>query len=177
MTEFEKRNFYCISTISLWTIDDGLKKFIKERVKKVVYSIIFPKVEKFVNDRLESEVLVRSSKEANSSHAVAANLSELELKKILIDRQFYAFANLKAISRDDIQKDGYLLSQGYDCLNGMIIRYDWITVRRDDDALYKFKEGDLHRLRIQDIEDMLLLLVQGKVTNLSVEERSIAIEV
>ncbi|GJX57595.1 hypothetical protein Tco_0287492 [Tanacetum coccineum] len=44
-------------------------------------------------------------------------------------------------------------------------------VRRDDDALYKFKEGDLHRLRIQDIEDMLLLLVQGKVTNLSVEER------
>ncbi|GJR82949.1 ribonuclease H-like domain-containing protein [Tanacetum coccineum] len=48
---------------------------------------------------------------------------------------------------------------------------DWITVRRDDDALYKFKEGDFHRLRIQDIEDMLLLLVQGKVTNLSVEER------
>ncbi|GJT81184.1 hypothetical protein Tco_1055526 [Tanacetum coccineum] len=26
----------------------------------------------------------------------------------------------------------------------------------------KFKEGDFHRLRIQDIEDMLLLLVQGK---------------
>ncbi|GJU25817.1 hypothetical protein Tco_1164438 [Tanacetum coccineum] len=39
---------------------------------------------------------------------------------------------------------------------------DWITVRRDDDVLYKFKEGDFHRLRIQDIEDMLLLLVQGK---------------
>ncbi|GJU41499.1 hypothetical protein Tco_1194456 [Tanacetum coccineum] len=48
---------------------------------------------------------------------------------------------------------------------------DWITVRRDDDILYKFKEGDFHRLRIQDIEDMLLLLVQGKVTNLNVEER------
>ncbi|GKB12387.1 reverse transcriptase domain-containing protein [Tanacetum coccineum] len=45
------------------------------------------------------------------------------------------------------------------------------AVRRDDDVLYKFKEGDFHRLRIQDIEDMLLLLVQGKVTNLSVEER------
>ncbi|GJY97864.1 hypothetical protein Tco_0514774 [Tanacetum coccineum] len=44
-------------------------------------------------------------------------------------------------------------------------------LRRDDDVLYKFKEGDFHRLRIQDIEDMLLLLVQGKVTNLSVEER------
>nr|GEX24897.1 hypothetical protein [Tanacetum cinerariifolium] len=32
-------------------------------------------------------------------------------------------------------------------------------------------EGDFKRLRIQDIEDMLLLLVQGKLTNLTVEER------
>ncbi|GKD79612.1 hypothetical protein Tco_1342233, partial [Tanacetum coccineum] len=48
---------------------------------------------------------------------------------------------------------------------------DWITVHRDDDKLYKFKEGDFNRLHIQDIEDMLLLLVQGKLTNLTVEER------
>nr|GEZ98562.1 hypothetical protein [Tanacetum cinerariifolium] len=47
---------------------------------------------------------------------------------------------------------------------------DWITVHRDDDKLYKFKEGDFKRLRIQDIEDMLLLIVQGKLTNLTVEE-------
>ncbi|GJT36731.1 hypothetical protein Tco_0936596 [Tanacetum coccineum] len=46
-----------------------------------------------------------------------------------------------------------------------------ITVCRDDDKLHKFKEGDFKRLRIQDIEDMLLLLVQGKLTNLTVEER------
>nr|GEW68560.1 hypothetical protein [Tanacetum cinerariifolium] len=48
---------------------------------------------------------------------------------------------------------------------------DWITVRRDDDKLYKFKEGGFKRLRIQDIKHMLLLLVQGKLTNLTVEER------
>nr|GEX18476.1 hypothetical protein [Tanacetum cinerariifolium] len=48
---------------------------------------------------------------------------------------------------------------------------DWITVRKDDDKLYKLKEGDFKRLHIQDIEDMLLLLVQGKLTNLTVEER------
>nr|GEY86416.1 hypothetical protein [Tanacetum cinerariifolium] len=48
---------------------------------------------------------------------------------------------------------------------------DWITVRREDDKLYKFKEGDFKRLRIQDREDMSLLLVQGKMTNLTVEER------
>nr|GFD00397.1 hypothetical protein [Tanacetum cinerariifolium] len=33
---------------------------------------------------------------------------------------------------------------------------DWISILRDDDKIYKFKEGDLKRLRIQDIEDMLL---------------------
>ncbi|GJR78142.1 hypothetical protein Tco_0148927 [Tanacetum coccineum] len=47
---------------------------------------------------------------------------------------------------------------------------DWITVCRDDDMLYKFKEGNFNRLRIQDIEDMLPLLVQGKLTNLTIEE-------
>nr|GEW46778.1 hypothetical protein [Tanacetum cinerariifolium] len=48
---------------------------------------------------------------------------------------------------------------------------DWITLRRDNDKIYKFKEGDFKRLRIQDIKDMLLLLVQGKLTNLTVKER------
>nr|GFD43631.1 hypothetical protein [Tanacetum cinerariifolium] len=42
---------------------------------------------------------------------------------------------------------------------------------RDDDQIYKFKEGDFKRLRLQDIEDMLLLLVQGNLSNLTVEER------
>ncbi|GJV26996.1 hypothetical protein Tco_1383444 [Tanacetum coccineum] len=48
---------------------------------------------------------------------------------------------------------------------------DWITIRRDDDKLYKFKEGDFNRLRIQDIEDMLLLLV-SKVTKRSSTSQS-----
>ncbi|GKE58010.1 hypothetical protein Tco_1497195 [Tanacetum coccineum] len=48
---------------------------------------------------------------------------------------------------------------------------DWITIRRDDDKLYTFKEGDFKRLRLHDIEDMLILLAQGKLTNLNVEDR------
>nr|GEU94072.1 retrovirus-related Pol polyprotein from transposon TNT 1-94 [Tanacetum cinerariifolium] len=48
---------------------------------------------------------------------------------------------------------------------------DWITVRTDDDKLYKLKEDEFKRLRIQDIKDMLLLLVQGKLKNLTVKER------
>ncbi|GJW41291.1 hypothetical protein Tco_0067136 [Tanacetum coccineum] len=48
---------------------------------------------------------------------------------------------------------------------------DWITVRRDDDKLYTFKESNYKRLRLQDIKEMLLLLVQGKLKNLTIEER------
>ncbi|GJY96733.1 hypothetical protein Tco_0513643 [Tanacetum coccineum] len=55
-------------------------------------------------------------------------------------------------------------------------RYDYdhldeIEVRREDQQLYKFKEGDFPRLRLQDIEDMLLLLVQQKLTNLTIDKR------
>ncbi|GJV12898.1 hypothetical protein Tco_1354439 [Tanacetum coccineum] len=46
-----------------------------------------------------------------------------------------------------------------------------IEVRRDDQKLYTFKEGDFKRLRLQDIEDMLLLHVQQKLTNLTIDER------
>ncbi|GKB16720.1 hypothetical protein Tco_0850643, partial [Tanacetum coccineum] len=42
---------------------------------------------------------------------------------------------------------------------------------KHDDKLYTFKEGDFKRLRLQDIEDMLILLIQGKLTNLNVEDR------
>ncbi|GKG06622.1 hypothetical protein Tco_0329591, partial [Tanacetum coccineum] len=42
-----------------------------------------------------------------------------------------------------------------------------IVVRRADNDLYRFKVGDLPRLRINEIEDMLLLVVQNRLTNLS----------
>nr|GEU93517.1 hypothetical protein [Tanacetum cinerariifolium] len=45
-----------------------------------------------------------------------------------------------------------------------------IIVQRQDDQLYKFREGDFKRLRRQDIENMLLLFVQNKLTNLNLEE-------
>ncbi|GKD59886.1 hypothetical protein Tco_1297395, partial [Tanacetum coccineum] len=46
-----------------------------------------------------------------------------------------------------------------------------IEVRRDDQKLYTFREGDFKRLRLQDIKDMLLLLVQQRLTNLTIDER------
>ncbi|GJR46379.1 hypothetical protein Tco_1314482 [Tanacetum coccineum] len=47
--------------------------------------------------------------------------------------------------------------------------YDYleeIKVRREDHQLYKFKEGDFPRLYLHDIEDMMLLLVQKKISNI-----------
>ncbi|GJU19973.1 hypothetical protein Tco_1153315 [Tanacetum coccineum] len=70
-------------------LDDNIKKIIKDQVKEQVkaqVSKILPKIEKTINEQLEAEVLTRSSNESKTSHAVVANLSELELKKILIDK-------------------------------------------------------------------------------------------
>ncbi|GKC77458.1 hypothetical protein Tco_1128232 [Tanacetum coccineum] len=87
-------------------------------------------------------------------------------------RQFYAFATTRESARDVYSKRRIIAVTKVEIVEWHNYKHlDWITVRRDDDILYKFKEGDFQRLRIQDIEDMLLLLVQGKVTNLNVEER------
>ncbi|GKA39426.1 hypothetical protein Tco_0731977 [Tanacetum coccineum] len=71
------------------SLDEKIKKIIKDQVKQQVkaqVSKILPRIEKSVNEQLEAEVMTRSSTESKTSHAVAANLSELELKKILIDK-------------------------------------------------------------------------------------------
>ncbi|GJU62197.1 hypothetical protein Tco_1244032 [Tanacetum coccineum] len=115
----------------LETIDDGMKKIIKEQSQKGVSKIV-PMGQKLVTDQLESEVLVRSSKEANTSHAVAANLSELELKKILIDKME---AN-NSINRSDIQRQLYkALVEAYEADQILLDTYgDTVTIKRPRDG-------------------------------------------
>nr|GEU49828.1 hypothetical protein [Tanacetum cinerariifolium] len=203
-----------------------------------------------VNEQLEAKVLTRSSNSSKTSYVVAADLSEMELKKILIEkiegnmyihrsnkqRNLYKalveayesdkiiletygdtvtlkrcrdddagkneepFAGLdrgsmrqregkepestsapkekatrttgKESARDVYSKRRIIAITELKILEWYNYKHlDLITVRRDNDKLYKFKEGDFKRLRIQDIEDMLLLMVQRKLTNLMVEER------
>nr|GEU49873.1 retrovirus-related Pol polyprotein from transposon TNT 1-94 [Tanacetum cinerariifolium] len=314
----------------LRTVDENIKKIIKEQVKEQVKVQVFkilPRIKQTVNEQLEAEVLTRSSHSSRTSYVVAADLSEMELKKILIEKM----EGNKSIQRSDEQRNLYKAleepsagpnrgskrriegkepesasaptetatrsasrsSQGsrsrqvlasesalaeepmqttsqmeepshlefdtcaddqpivqssqhpkwfpqqqkpltldcdwnktlpavhesiqpvdtltpelfagptYDLMKGhplplipnnrgrRVIPFghfinndleylhgewhsykhlDWITVRKDDDKLYKFKEGDFKRIRFQDTEDMLLLLIQGKLTNLTVEE-------
>ncbi|GKE07258.1 hypothetical protein Tco_1399276 [Tanacetum coccineum] len=83
-------------------LDDNIKKIIKNQVKAQV-SKIFLKIEKTVNEQLEAEVMTHSSNESKTSHTIAANLSELELKKILIDK----IESNKLIHKFDEQKNLY----------------------------------------------------------------------
>ncbi|GJQ99299.1 hypothetical protein Tco_0522284 [Tanacetum coccineum] len=113
-------------------LEDNIKKIIKEQVKAQV-SKILPKSEKLVNDQLESEVLIRSSNKVKTSYDVAANLSKLELKKILIDKMK---AN-KSIDMSDTQKNLYkALVDAYDAYKDILDTYgDTVTIkRRRDDA-------------------------------------------
>ncbi|GJV16447.1 hypothetical protein Tco_1361770 [Tanacetum coccineum] len=87
-------------------LDDNIKKIIKDQVKEQVkaqVSKILPKIEKTVNEQLEAEVMTRSSTESKTSFAIAANLSELELKKILIEKM----ESNKSINRSNEQKNLY----------------------------------------------------------------------
>nr|GEU39192.1 retrovirus-related Pol polyprotein from transposon TNT 1-94 [Tanacetum cinerariifolium] len=253
-------------------LNDNIKKIIKDQVKEQVKAQVFKillKIEQTVNEQLEVEVLTRSSNESKTSHVVAANLSKLKLKKILIDKieinksiyrsdeqkisikhwltltkvtnrrragkepestsapkkkiskttgmstkgsksnhksagesaqaeepmhtakilEEHAHQKLKTgVIEDQPDEETYQLSDWKSAPDVyskrriitvtmlQIIEWHnykhlkWITVRRDHDKLYTFKEGDFNRLRIQDNEDMLLFLVQGKLTNLTVEE-------
>nr|GEZ88593.1 hypothetical protein [Tanacetum cinerariifolium] len=87
-----------------------------------------------------------------------------------IEDLFYGFAINRESALDVYSKKGIIAVTNLKIVEWHRYKHlDWITVRRDDDKLYKFKEGDFYRLRLQDIEDMLLLLVQGKLSNLTVE--------
>ncbi|GKC06040.1 hypothetical protein Tco_0997650 [Tanacetum coccineum] len=81
-------------------------KIIKDQVKaqvKAQVSMILPKIEKTVNEQLKAEVMTSSSTESKTSLAIAANLSKLELKKILIDKM----ESNKSIHISDEQKNLY----------------------------------------------------------------------
>nr|GFC53194.1 hypothetical protein [Tanacetum cinerariifolium] len=90
----------------LKTINENMKKIIKEKVKtqvKAQVTRILPRIEESVNAKLEAEVLIRSSHSSRTSYAVAADLSKMELKKILIDKM----EGNKSIQRSDEQRNLY----------------------------------------------------------------------
>ncbi|GJY19946.1 hypothetical protein Tco_0392512 [Tanacetum coccineum] len=87
-------------------------------------------------------------------------------------QQFYGFIANRELAHDVYSKHRIITVTKLQIVKWHGYKHlDWITVCRDDNKLYTFKEGDFKQLRLQDIEDMLILLVQSKLTNLNVEDR------
>nr|GEY34752.1 hypothetical protein [Tanacetum cinerariifolium] len=121
----------------LKTIDENMQKIIKEQVKeqvKVQVSKIFPRIEQTMNEQLEAKVLTRSPHSSKTSYAVAADLSEMELKKILIKK----IEGNKYIQRSNKQRNLYkALVEAYKFNKIILDTYrETVTLkrRRDDDA-------------------------------------------
>nr|GEY45650.1 hypothetical protein [Tanacetum cinerariifolium] len=118
--------------LTIYTSSQIIKEQVKEQVKVQVYKIL-PKIEKTVNERLEAEVLTRSSNSSKTSYAMAADLSEMELKKILIEKM----ESNKSIYRSDQQRNLYkALIEAYESNKIILDTYgDTVTLkRRRDDA-------------------------------------------
>ncbi|GJV65980.1 hypothetical protein Tco_1476808 [Tanacetum coccineum] len=86
-------------------------------------------------------------------------------------QRFYGYASNLTSSKDVYSRRRIIMVTRLKIMK----KYDYghleeIEVHRDDQKLYTFKEGDFKRLRLQDIEDMLLLLVQQKLTNLIIDK-------
>nr|GEZ54344.1 hypothetical protein [Tanacetum cinerariifolium] len=121
----------------LESIDENMKKIIKEQVKdhvKVQVFKILPRIEKAVNEQLEAEVLTRSSHSSKTSYAVVADLSEMELKKILIEK----IEGNKSIQCSNKQRNLYkALVKAYESDKIILDIYrETVTLkrRRDNDA-------------------------------------------
>nr|GEU33363.1 hypothetical protein [Tanacetum cinerariifolium] len=122
-------------------LDENIQKIIKEQVKeqvKVQVSKILPKIEKTMNEQLEAEVLTRSSNSSKISYAVSADLSEMKLKKILIEKM----ESNKSIHRSNEQRNLYkALVDAYECDKIILDTYgDTVTLKRRRDDADKDKE-------------------------------------
>nr|GEV69244.1 hypothetical protein [Tanacetum cinerariifolium] len=121
----------------LKTVDENMQKIIKEQVKeqvKVQVSKILPRIEQTMNEQLEAKVFTRSSHSSKTSYVVAADLSEMELKKILIEK----IEGNKSIQRSDEQRNLYkALDEAYESDKIILDTYEEIVTlkrRHDDDA-------------------------------------------
>nr|GFC68985.1 hypothetical protein [Tanacetum cinerariifolium] len=113
---------------SVFRFDERLKSletsFSKYRQTNPFVDVVSAILE-FVNATLEAEVLTRSSHSLRTSYAVAADLSEMELKKILIEKM----EGNKSIQRSDEQRNLYkALVEAYDADKAILDTYGESTI-------------------------------------------------
>ncbi|GJT66177.1 copia protein [Tanacetum coccineum] len=121
--DFLKFKQTSLFTEAVSSIPDIVDKYLANQMNEAVKVAV-----QLQSDRLRTEVLIRSSNEAKASHAVAANLSELELKKILIDKM----KKNKSIDISVQQKTLYkALVDGYESDKDILATYrDTVTLKR-----------------------------------------------
>nr|GEZ02292.1 hypothetical protein [Tanacetum cinerariifolium] len=119
-----------------------MQKIIKEQVKEQVtvqVSKILPEMEQTVNEKLEAKVLTRSSNLSKTSYDVAGDLSEMELKKILIKKM----EGNKSIHRPNEHMNVYKALVGaYESDKIILDTYEYTVTlkRRHDDNADKDEE-------------------------------------
>nr|GEX46480.1 hypothetical protein [Tanacetum cinerariifolium] len=128
-------NFSNISGIVHQYMHQQMPEVVRE-VKtqfKAQVTRILPRIEESMNAQLEAKVLTRSSHSSRTSYAVVADLSEMELKKILIDKM----EGNKSIQRSDEQQNLYkALVEAYDADKTILDTYGESAIlkrRREED--------------------------------------------
>ncbi|GJW34257.1 hypothetical protein Tco_0054289 [Tanacetum coccineum] len=106
------------------SLNSNMNKIIKEQVKAQT-SKIMSKVKKYVTETLSAEVLVRSTNQPQMSYVVASSLSELELKKILMDKM----EEDKSIDISKVEKNLYnALVEAYKTDKDIISTYGDVVI-------------------------------------------------
>ncbi|GJX11054.1 hypothetical protein Tco_0200913, partial [Tanacetum coccineum] len=113
------------------SLDSNMQKLIKDQVKTQT-SKIKSKVEKYVTESLGAKVLIRSTNQPQTSYRIASSLSELELKRILMDKM----EENQSIDRSDVQKNHYnTLVEAYNTDKDLFSSYGDVIIiptTRDD---------------------------------------------
>nr|GEW96996.1 hypothetical protein [Tanacetum cinerariifolium] len=132
-SEFMQVNQFARAVSSILDNKGASQDQVKVRVSKILL-----KIEKTVNEQLEAEFLTRSSNSSKTTYVVAADLSGLELKKILIEKM----ENNKSIHRSDEQRNLYKdLVDAYECDKIILDTYrDTVTLKRCRDDEDKDEE-------------------------------------
>ncbi|GKB11354.1 hypothetical protein Tco_0845277, partial [Tanacetum coccineum] len=166
--EFNTRNDDVSPIREIIVVDERLKPLLLIQNARGRQVIPF---DHFINNDLEylKEWNLSQRYTTSITKTKAANYGHV---KWIEDKRFYGYATNMETLKDVYSKHRIIVVTSLKIMEFFGYRHlEKIIVRRQDDHLYKFREDDFKRLCRQDIEDMLLLLVEGKLTNLNVDER------
>nr|GEU70825.1 putative reverse transcriptase domain-containing protein [Tanacetum cinerariifolium] len=125
----------------------------------------------FINNDLEY-LKGGSSSQKYTTFVTKTKAADYSQVKWIEEKKFYGYASNMESKHDVYSKHRIIAVTSLKIIKWFgYCHLEEIIVRRQNDQIYKFREGNFKRLHRQDIEDMLLLLVQDKLTNLNLEEQ------